>query len=342
MNIIILYDISSSNAKSQQLFTFLRKLTPLQYLYFLPFNNNPQEPLHNGMCTEESINNLLQKICKIEYGGGTRYHDAFKKMISDVKQQRDKTQILDIFLVSDGNEIQNRKLLKKQLNELKEYVYSIHSINTGDGKWNDKLLEISCQYNGFNMKLNERTINDLFTIFWIKSLVKENQVFFEDGEMFTGRNDTKIIFKELIEITNDRIFPYRNYGTIGVVIDDDSEFTSENVFVQDENTNERNKILQIRAIRQFLGEICDEEIEISKEEQEEIDYSLTKLYDWYETTNDFSHLYCSQVNETIHIEMCSIDGECKSDNPNNYYLRHQCNASFISILLLVFITILFI
>ena len=39
-------------------------------------------------------------------------------MIKDVKEQRDKTHTLDIFLVSDGNEIQNRKLLKKELNEL--------------------------------------------------------------------------------------------------------------------------------------------------------------------------------------------------------------------------------
>ena len=344
MNIIILFDISSSNSRTQELFTFLRRLTPMQYLYFLPFNNNPQEPLHNGMCTEQSINQLLQSICKISYGGGTRYHDAFKKMIEDVKQKRDKTHNLDIFLVSDGNEIQNRKLLKKELNELKEYVYSIHSINTGDGTWNDKLLEISCQYNGYNMNINKKSIDELFSIFWIKSLVKENQHYFQDAQVFTGKNDTSIIFKELIDAdVGDTIFPYRNYGTIGLIItDDEDDKTTENIYTHDQNTDERIRSLQLRAIRQYLGELCGDEVQVTTEEQEKIDYSLRKMNDWYETSNDFSGLYCAQSNSTIDVQMCVTNGVCNPENQTNYYMRQTCGCKFVSMLLLIFIMILFI
>ncbi|EKE41459.1 hypothetical protein ENUP19_0305G0031 [Entamoeba nuttalli] len=342
LNVVVLYDISSSNSRPSTLFSFFKRFTSMQYLYFLTFNHNPQNVLHRGNCTTDSINQLMHSLCKISYGGGTRYRDAFNKMIDDIKQDIfDKTQTIDIFLVSDGNEIQNRKLLRKSLDRLSEYKISVHTIDTGDGTWKDKLFEISCEENGYYINSNEQSIDILFNALWLRSFIKNNQRII-NGRAYSGLNSTKAILKELIWEYDDVIFPTRSFGVVGVIVDENTNITDEEKYITEPKVTVRDLDIQKYVLRSYTGGLCGNEITPTTEEMNAIKLTLRSIDNWYTSSSETTDVICKDVSSKI-IGSCDDNGTCVKINPSNYYLKEKCSCSaLLKFILCVFLLIILI
>ncbi|KAL7721358.1 VWFA domain-containing protein [Entamoeba marina] len=316
MNIAILYDISGSNDQPPRLFDFLKQLTSQQYLYFLTFNHNAQDVLHNGYCDHDSINSLLSKFCWIDYGGGTQ----------DVEKEISSNETLDVILISDGNEIQNRKLLWEVLDDMKMNVI-VHTIDTtSSGTFSDKLKEISCNRNGFYLNPFETDMFDLYNAFWLRSEISKN-VQVSDGRYFSGESDSVQVMQELIQPFDD-LFGRRLLGVVGLIYHNITNDTVQPELQVTTETDDRTIDLKQYVLRKYLGDTCDVDLSLSSEEATLVDYTLETLDDWYVSNSNEEEYLCEvDENEVLKISKCEVIGECLSSDYNNFLLKTTCSTT---------------